>query len=104
MERAETVVETGLEYVPGEPVRVRVVRREHRISVTDGGAAIARAGRPPGWRDAAGRVADELVVNVSHHGVVSLPVVPVGPGEQTIVRRIGEASLGLYQELLELEV
>jgi hypothetical protein len=34
--------------------------------------------------------------------VVWLPVVGRGPDEETIVRRIGEASLALYQELLEL--
>jgi len=48
-------------------------------------------------------VADELVVNVSRQGVVSLPVVRVGPQKNEIVGRIGEASLALYQELLELE-
>lgn len=101
--RSETVIDTGLEYRPGDPVRVRVVRRGHRISVTDDGAAIEKAGRPPRWREAADRLAEELVVNISQKGVISLPVVPVGPGEERIVRRIGEASLGLYQELLELE-
>jgi hypothetical protein len=38
--RSEMLIDTGLEYRPGDPVRVRVVRREHRISVTDDGAAI----------------------------------------------------------------
>jgi hypothetical protein len=101
--RSETVIDTGLEYRPGDPVRVRLVRREHRISVTDDGAAIEKAGRPPRWREAADRVGEELDVNISQDGVISLPVVRVGPSEQTIVRRIGQASLGFYQELLELE-
>jgi hypothetical protein len=96
------VIETGLEYRPGDPVRVHVVRREHRISVSDDGAAIEKAGRPARWREAADRVDEELDVNISQGGVISLPVVRVGPCEQKIVRRIGEASLGLYQELLEL--
>jgi hypothetical protein len=43
------------------------------------------------------------VVNVTRQGVVWLPVVPVGPGREEIVRRIGEASLALYQDLLELQ-
>ena len=34
--------------------------------------------------------------------VVSLPVMPGGPGFDAIVARIGEASLALYEELLEL--
>jgi hypothetical protein len=99
----QSVAETGLSYRPAEPVVVRVVRRERRISVTDDGAAIEKAGRPPGWRYAAGRIERELDVNVSRVGVVSLPVVAAGPGLEAIVRRIGEASLALYQELLELE-
>lgn len=101
--RSETVIDTGLEYRPGDPVRVRVVHREHRISVTDDGAAIEKAARPRGWREAADRVDQELGVNISQGGVISLPVMRVGPCEQKIVRRIGEASLAFYQELLELE-
>jgi hypothetical protein len=100
--RSETLIDTGLEYRPGDPVRVRVVRREHRISVTDDGAAIAKAGRPQASRQAADLIG-ELGVNVSRRGVVSLPVVPVGPSEEKTVRRIGEASLCLYQAILERE-
>jgi hypothetical protein len=101
--RSEIVLDTGLEYRPGDPVCVRILRREHRVSVTDGGAAIEKAGRPPGWREVADRVARELIVNVGRHGVISLPVVAAGPGEEAIVQRIGRASVGLYQELLDLE-
>jgi hypothetical protein len=97
------VIDTGLEYGPGDSVRVRVVHREQRISVTDDGAATEKAGRPPRWREAAGRVGEELDVNISRGGVISLPVVRVGPGEQKIVRRIAQASLDLYQALLELD-
>jgi hypothetical protein len=73
------------------------------ISVTDDGAAVARAGRPAGWVEVADRLAGELDVNVSRQGVVSLPVVEVGPGEQAIAARIGDASQALYHELLELD-
>lgn len=72
------------------------------MTVTDDGAAIERAGAPQRWRAASDRVAAEFDVNVSRHGVVSLPVVKAGPGEDAIVRRIAEASLAFYQELLEL--
>ncbi len=101
--RSETVIDTGLEYRPGDPVRVRVVRREHRIWVVDDGVAFEKAGPPRAWREAAERISQELVVNISRHGVISLPLIPGNPCERAIVRRIGEASLGLYQELLELE-
>lgn len=100
--RSETVVDTGLRYTPGDPVRVRVVRRAGRIAVTDDGVAIERAGRHTGWREAAARVGEEYVVNVSRREVVSLPVVPVGPSEREIVERIGRASVGLHHELLDL--
>jgi hypothetical protein len=96
------LIDTGLEYRPGDPVRVRVVRREQRVSVTDDGAAIAKAGRPHAWREAADLVG-KLDVNVSRCGVISLPVVPVGSGEEKTVRRIGEASLCLYEAILERE-
>jgi|HubBroStandDraft_6_1064221.scaffolds.fasta_scaffold416967_2 hypothetical protein len=101
--RTQTVIDAGLEYRPGDPVRVRVVRRERRTSVTDDGAAISKAGRPPRWREAAHRLERELDVNFSHRGVVSLPVVAAGPGVEAIVARIAAASLAFYQELLELD-
>jgi hypothetical protein len=97
------VIDTGLEYRPGEPVRVTVIRREHRISVTDDGVAIRKVGRARGCGEVPARLQRELDVNVSRSGVVSLPVVAVGPSEQATVRRIAEASLRLYDELLELE-
>ena len=74
-----------------------------RTTVTDDGGAVARAGQRPGWRAIADRLADGFVVNVTRSGVVCLPVVPVGPPEDVVVRRIGEASLALYQDLLELD-
>ena len=100
--RDERVFDVSLQYRPLDPVRVRVTRRDDRVTVTDDGAAVARAGRPPGWHEVADRVSDEMVVNVSRSGAVSLPVVRVGPGEAEIVRRIAEASLALYQDLLEI--
>ncbi len=101
--RVETVVETGLEYRPGDPVRVWVLSREHRLSVSDHGAALRKAGAGPGWERACGRVHAELEVNITRGGVVWLPVVAVGPGEQDVARRIGRASLIFFQELLELD-
>ena len=100
--RSEKLIDTGLVYRPGEPVLVRVVRRQHRVSVTDDGAAIASAGPQHAWQAAADLV-EKLGVNVSRRGVISLPVVPVGPCEQETVQRIGEASLCLYQAILERE-
>jgi hypothetical protein len=73
------------------------------VYVSDNGSAVARAGKPPGWKEAADRLADELVVNVSRSGVVSLPVSRGGPGFDAIVDRIARASVALFEELLELD-
>jgi hypothetical protein len=100
---SETVIRPGLEYRPGDPVAVRVVRRERRTAVTDDGRALQMVRPAPGWRTRAQRIARDLDVNVSRQGTVSLPVVAVGPGLEAIVQRIAGASLTLYQELLELE-
>ena len=94
-------IETGLEYTPVEPVRLRVDFRRFPY-VLDDGRAVELAGRPSGWREVAERIARERIVNVSRAGVVSLPVVAAGPGFDVIVERIARASLELYLELLEL--
>jgi hypothetical protein len=101
-DRTEFTLVTGFEYQPGQPVRVRVVRRGARTQVSDDGGAFDAAGRPRAWRDAAWRVQRELEVNFSRSGAISLPVVRVGPSEDEVVRRIGKASRAFYQELLEL--
>jgi hypothetical protein len=93
---------TAHEYFPGDPVTLRVTHRRFDY-VSDDGGAVERAGRPAGWLAVAERLADELVVNVSRAGAVSLPVVPRGPGFDAVVERVADASLALYEELLELE-
>ena len=98
---APTMLTTALEYMPGDPVTVRVTRRR-LVDVSDEGGAVQRAGKPPGWRAVADRLADELVVNVSRSGTVGLPVSRGGPGFDAIVERVAQASLSLYEELLEL--
>lgn len=55
---------------------------------------------PPHWRDVARRLETELNVNVSRHGVISLPVVRVGPPESEVARRIAEPSRAFYRSFL----
>jgi hypothetical protein len=93
--RVERVVDTGLEYFPGDRVLVRVVKRDGRERVSDEARAAAKAGRTSVPEEIARRVEREFVVNVSRRGEIFLP------GER-FVDRIGEASLALYQDLLEL--
>lgn len=100
--RVEALVDTGLEYRPGDSVLIRVVRREGSTRVSDDGAAFERAGSPSGWPDTARKVTLELEVNFGRDGSISLPVVAAGPPEGEVVMRIGAASLAFYQELLDL--
>jgi hypothetical protein len=92
----ESVVDSGLEYLPGEPVLVRVVRREGRVRVGDGARGAALAGRTKVSEDVARQIEAEFVVNVSRRGEIFLP------GER-FVERVAQASLALYEELLEGE-
>ena len=94
--REERIVDTGLEYAPGDRVVVRLVKRDGRERVTDEARAAAKAGRTKVPEDIARRVEDEFVVNVSRRGEIFLP------GER-FADRIGAASLALYQDLLELD-
>jgi hypothetical protein len=99
----EELVETDLSYRTGDPVSVNVVHRARRVFVTDGRGAVERAGHPEGSQGVFDRIARSLDVNVHRTGEVWLPVVAAGPGEQAITARIADASLALYQELLELD-
>lgn len=98
----EQTVTTGLAYRPGEQVKVAVIHRAPRTSVSDQGAAVERAGQPAGWLAIAEQLQRNRDVNITRRGVVWLPVVAAGPSERAIVKRIAEASLAFYQDLLEL--
>ena len=102
--RTEELVDSGLEYLPGEPVLVRVVRRGRRIELSDEGRGVALTGRPPGWRDAVERLVEETYwLNLSRRGEVFVPVVAAGPGLEPLLARVADASLAVYQEILDLE-
>ncbi|MGH3050554.1 MAG: hypothetical protein ACRDLK_10375 [Gaiellaceae bacterium] len=102
--RTEELVDTGLEYLPGEPVVIRVVRRERRTNLSDDGRAVELAGRPSGWRDAVERLVErDYALNLSRHGDVFVPVVAAGPGLEPLVRRVAEASRAVHQQLLDLD-
>lgn len=99
---AESVRETGRDYLPGRPVRVRVRRRGIRYAIDDLGAAVALAGRPPGWLAAAERTVAPLLWNVTRSGVVFVGAVE-GRDIDALVRRTGAASVAVLEALLELE-
>ncbi len=101
-ERSGVVRSTGLAYAPLRPVGISVRRRERRIDIDDMGAAVAFAGRRPGWREAAERAVEPLGWNVTREGVVCMQAVE-GRDIDDLVRRTAEASLAVRDALLDLE-
>ena len=101
-DRDGLVRHTGLDYVPGRPVRVRVRRRAARIDLDDLGGALAVAGRPEGWHAAAERAVAALGWNVSRDGVVFVRAVE-GRDVDALVRGTAAASAAVLEALLALE-
>ena len=99
-ESAERVVDSGLEYVPGEPVLVRV-RRRLGVDIDDGGRAVELAGRPRGWLEAAERAVGGYALNVNRRGVVFVATVHDAWVEE-LTARTAQASQAVFQELIEL--
>jgi hypothetical protein len=103
-EEGETVLDVGLEYVPGEPVEVSARKRGRRWDFGDGGRAVQLAGKPSGWLAAAERVVAQEGMNVNRTGVVFVPAVE-RPGRDlaALALRLGDVSHAVHAELLELE-
>lgn len=96
-------VETTLRYPDGEPVTIRVGRRDGSIyMLDDGGGATKRAGRRRGWLDAAERAVRRSGMNVSRMGVVF-----VGANERRdlegLALRLAQTSLDVLEALVELD-
>lgn len=103
-ELGDVVLDGGIAYVDGDPVQVRLRKRGPRYTIDDRGAAIERAGKPVGWLEVARRVAeDEHWLNVSRHGVVFVPAVEGGLDLAALALRVADASVAVYQEVLELD-
>jgi hypothetical protein len=93
--------ESGLEYLPGSPVRVRVRVRGARVDVDDMGGAVAVCGMPPGWREAAEAAATELNWNLRRSGVVFMQA-PHGRRLPSIIDRTAQASAAVCDAILQL--
>ena len=98
-ERGELELDSGLRYGDGEPVVVLVRKRLHRYTVSDRGRAIAKAGRPPGWREAAERAVEPM--NVDRQGVVFVPFA-AGRDVEDIAVRLADASRAVHEAVLVL--
>jgi hypothetical protein len=92
---------TELSYTPGRPVRISVRRRGHRYDIDDMGTAVALAGHPPGWREAAERAVQGLGWNINRAGVVFMHAVE-GRDIDALVQQTAEASAAVLEALLEL--
>ena len=103
-EAGEVVLDSGLFYADGDPVRVRVRKRERRYELDDEGAAVRKVGvsvRHGAWYEAADRVVDEEHVNVNRRGVVFVPAVE-GRDLAALALQVARASASLYAALLEI--
>jgi ribosomal protein S12 methylthiotransferase accessory factor YcaO len=96
------MLDTGLSYGDGEPVRIRVRKRRHRYDISDDGAAWSKAGASGrAALEAAERVVAEEGFNVNRRGVVFVPAVE-GRDIARLAERLAGCSLAVYAELLEL--
>jgi hypothetical protein len=95
--RSERVVEPGPEHVRGAPVRVRIRHRDRRYDIDDAGEAVRRAGRPPGWLDAARRAAEPI--NINRAGVVFVQAVE-GRDIDALARLVADRSIAVHDTLL----
>ena len=97
----DEIRDTGRDYLPGRPVRVRVRLRGTNVDVDDLGGAVAVAGMPPGWLEAAGRAVAELDWNVRRSGVVFMQA-PRGRALEWIISRTAQASVAVCDAILQL--
>lgn len=100
-EGEDVILDTGVAYREGEPVEVFVRKRGRRYDISDRGAAVEKAGLPPGWLEVAERVVAEDWLNVNRRGVVFVQSneARLAP----LVLRIADRSLAVYRELLEYQ-
>jgi len=94
-----------LTYDGFEPVQVTARTREGWVYFSDEGRGVDAAGRPAGWLPAAQRVVRELDLNVNRRGVVfvSSPLSRPLPWRRSLERRVADASIAVYEALLELD-
>jgi len=103
MTEGAQLLETGLEYVPGQPVLVSMRKRGYRYDIDDRGEAVRLAGTPRGWLEAAKRVVLEYSLNVNRAGVVFVQGYEWRWRDlDELAQRIAATSVALHAELLEL--
>lgn len=102
VEGESVAVTTDARYGPGDHVEVLVRKRGWRFDLSDGGRAVELAGRPRGCRRIAEEVVEEFALNVNRRGVVFVQANEARI--DSLVIRVAECSVALYQELLDREL
>ena len=94
------VLDTGVSYLSGRPVRIRVRKRDGRYDMSDDAAAVTLAGRPPGWLTTMTHAVAERRMNVNRRGVIFVTGFE-GRDLASLARRLAECSRLTYLTLLE---
>jgi hypothetical protein len=104
-ERGDVRLDSGLSYGGTRPVEVLARRRPGQYSFSDGAGGVDAAGRPRGWLEAARRVVEEHGMNMNLRGVVFMSAVERRDAAwlHSIAARVADASLAVYQALLDLD-
>jgi hypothetical protein len=86
-------------------VRVTVRTREGWVHFSDEACGVDAAGCPAGWLPVAQQVVRELDLNVNRRGVVfvSAPLSRPLSWRRSLERRVADASIAVYEALLELD-
>jgi hypothetical protein len=86
-------------------VQVTARSREGWVHFSDEARGVDAAGRPAGWLPVAQRVVRELDLNVNRRGVVfvSSPLSRPLPWRRSLEHRVADASIAVYEALLELD-
>jgi hypothetical protein len=102
-ERDEKLVDSGREWVPGEPVQIRIRKRGGWTELDDRGEAVRRAGKPRGWLEIADRIVAEEGMNVNRAGVIFVAYGQrSGHDVEEITGRLADSALDVYDKLLEV--
>ncbi|HEY2218379.1 MAG TPA: hypothetical protein VGH35_03505 [Gaiellaceae bacterium] len=79
--------------------------REAWVHFSDEARGVEAAGRPAGWLPVAQQVVRDLDLNINRRGVVFVasPLSRPFAWRRSLERRVGDASVAVYEALLELD-
>lgn len=79
--------------------------REAWVHFSDDARGVEAAGRPSGWLPVAQQVVRDLGLNINRRGVVFVgsPLSRPHAWRRSLERRVADASVAVYEALLELD-